>query len=280
MNDLSTKRNRARRIFHALERLSPTCGRAVRHGYRRLWLARETITGRYWPNPKTCVHFPNYDRCDTQFCIPRVWNVTWKTHSLPDHFLTHFKKIQDLHPSPRWSHRIWTDPEIDAFVSHHYPQRREAYDALPQHIMRVDLFRYMLMHVCGGIYSDLDVRMFKPIDDLISDCRLLLAAETDRPTESNFIAQHFLASAARQPFWEQLLHEALDQPLDIIRSYGDPVEATGPKFITRVWRANADQYAAKVVTRVHLCPPAMLGTGGFSMPVRCYGLHECTGTWR
>lgn len=270
----------ARNIFCSFERCFPRLGTTVRRLYRRLWLAREVATGRYRTKPRHVVHFADYERSATGETIPLVWNVTWKTASLPAAFQPNWDTIRALHAEPRWSHRIWTDADIDAFVTQHYPHRRAAYDALPKHIMRIDLFRYMLMHVHGGIYSDLDVRMFKPIDDLLADCSLLLAAESDRITDGNFIAQHFLASVPGHPFWEALLRAALDKPLDVIREYKDPVETTGPTFVTRIWRSCPSRFGAKVVTRVHLCPPSMLAHPEFTIPKQCYGIHECTGTWR
>lgn len=269
-----------RSAFGLLERWLPAPARFVRRLYRRLWLTREIFTGRYRPHPRQTAHFPGYEHSDARGGIPLAWNVTWKDEALPPRFQPNWDTIRALHPSPRWSHRIWTDSDIDAFVSLHYPHRRAAYDALPKHIMRIDLFRYMLMYVQGGIYSDLDVRMYKPLDPLVADCTLLLAAETDVATDHNFIAQHFLASIPGHPFWEHLLSAALDRPLEVIRAYDDPVETTGPKFVTRIWRTQPNGFGAKVLTRVHLCPPAMLASAGFDIPEQCYGIHECTGTWR
>lgn len=262
------------------DRRVPWLGRTARRAYTRIWLGREMASGRYQPAPRFVSHFPDYERSTADRRIPAIWHVTWKSLPLPDDFTTNWDRIRVLHPGPRWAHRVWTDGEIIDFVHTHFPGRQRAFEALPKPIMRVDLFRYMLMHVHGGVYSDLDVWMLRPLDDLINDCTLLLAAETDRLNDANFIAQHFLASAPGHPFWEHLLHAALDQPLDVIRGYGDPVSFTGPIFVTRIWRQTAAGVGAKVAPRVNLCPPAMLRRQGFALPAACYGIHECTGTWR
>jgi hypothetical protein len=122
--------------------------------------------------------------------------------------------------------------------------------------------------------------MFKPLDPLIDDCTLLLAAESDRIDDDNFIAQHFMASTPGEPLWERLIAAALDRPLDEIRAYDDPLTTTGPAFVTRVWRDDPGQCRAKVLMRVCMCPPSILGRPGFPVSSESYGLHDCTGTWR
>jgi len=263
-----------------VDRTAPWAGLVLRRARTRAWLRREIRSGRYLPTPPFVSHYADYEHSAASDRIPRRWHATWKSSDLPDEFRRNFERLRELHPAPAWTHRVWSDDEIMDFAQTHYPDRKDAFEALPKHIMRVDLFRYMVMFVQGGVYSDLDVWMFRSIDELLADARLVLAAETDVVTDPNFIAQHFLSSVPGHPFWEDLLHAALDRPLDAIRGYGDPVSATGPVFVTRIWRASAAKYRAKVVPRVCLCPPAMLRRQGFTLPSQCYGIHECVGTWR
>lgn len=275
---MASARAIAKRAVESLEAAAPFVGRAVRNWHRRRWLSREIASGRYEPHPGRVVHFPDYKLNSPTRSIPKVWHVTWKSETLPREFQANWEVIRSIHPTPRWDHRIWTDAQIRDLVDHYYPARRAAFDALPRQIMRVDIFRYMLMAVHGGVYSDLDVRMFKPLDPLIDDCRVLLAAESDLIDDDNFIAQHFMASAPGEPFWERLIAAALDRPLDEIRGYTDPLTTTGPAFVTRAWRD--DPGRAKVLMRVCMCPPSILGPPGFPISPDTYGLHDCTGTWR
>lgn len=270
----------AKKTLARVEVAAPPLGRALRRWRQRRCLSREIRGGRYDPRPRRHFHFPDYDRATPERMIPRVWHVTWRSQTLPPDFRANWGVIQSLHPKPRWDHRIWTDADISVLVDRHFPRRREAFDALPRQIMRVDIFRYMLMAIHGGVYSDLDVRMFKPLDPLLDDCTLLLAAESDRVGDENFIAQHFMASAAGHPFWESLIAAALDRPLDEIRAYADPLTTTGPAFVTRVWRGHAQHHGAKVLMRVIMCPPSILGHPGLPVSPQSFGLHDCTGTWR
>ena len=269
------------RSWRALARRAcpPAYDAMMRWHYRR-WLRREEAAGNYLPNPSQPVHFNGYQRPLSHSPIPRLWHVTWKTESLPPLFADVHRTITSLHASPPWTHTIWTDAAIEDFVSRHFPQYREAFAALPRQIMRVDVFRYMVLFVQGGVYCDLDFRLFKPIDDMIADCTLLLPAESDSHHSPTFLAQHFLAGIPNHPFWADLVRVALDQPLKTIREYGDPVMTTGPGFVTSVWKSAPEKYGAKIPMRVYFSPPSMLAEFPDKISPLSVGLHDCTGTWR
>lgn len=269
------------RSWRALARRAcPPAYDALLRWHHRRWLRRETAAGNYVPEPGREVHFDGYQRPPGDPPIPRIWHVTWKTESLPPLFADVHRTIKTLHASPPWTHTIWTDTAIEAFVSRHFPQHREAFASLPRQIMRVDVFRYMVLFIQGGVYCDLDFRLFRPVDTMIADCALLLPAESDSHQSSTFLAQHFLAGVAEHPFWADLIRLSLDQPLDVIRGYGDPVMATGPGFVTRVWRSSPERYRAKIPMRVYFSPPSVLAEFPAEISPLSIGLHDCTGTWR
>ena len=261
-------------------RVWPAGYQAVTGWHHRRWLRKEIASGRYVPVPATDVHFTDYERSCDDDRIPRVWHLTWKSSSLPTRFADVRNTIEKLHPAPPWIHKLWTDAAIAAFVENHFPEYQEAFAALPRQIMRVDVFRYMVLGIEGGVYSDLDFRMFRPVDAMISDCRLLLAAESDHAGSETFLAQHFLAGNAQHNFWSDLIEHCLGRPLDVIRSYTDPVMATGPGLVTRVWRAAPDRYRAKIPARVYFSPPSVLSESPLAISPLSFGLHDCAGTWR
>lgn len=49
-----------------------------------------------------------------------------------------------------------------------FPEIIEAYNSFPRVILRVDFFRYASVFLRGGVYSDTDTLLVKPIDDWIS----------------------------------------------------------------------------------------------------------------
>jgi mannosyltransferase OCH1-like enzyme len=249
------------------------------HRWRRS-IDRTISSGEFDPAPNCCVHFPDYERSDASRHIPLIFHQTSRTTIVPPRYRGNRDRLVNLHPTPPWQHQYWTDEDIIEFVKRHFPHYLRPFQLLPKPIMRVDIFRYMLLSIHGGVYADLDFRLFKPIDDVIADCTLLLPAESDNQTSQNFLAQHFLASCPGHVFWEDCLKACLERSEEAILACSDPLVATGPIFVTRVWRNNPEKYGAKITKRVFLAPPTGYWFSGLSMPELSYGVHECHGTWR
>ncbi len=267
-----------RTIYRSLGQRCPTLF-GVLHRFRHRRMVAEMISsGRYDPDPKEETAAADYARPDEMSSIPRCFHVTWKTADLPTRYQANVDRMRELHPS--WDIEIWSDDRITAFVKQYFADLAVSFHSLPKNIMRVDVFRYMLMHQFGGVYTDLDVWFLQPIDDVLSDCRIMVPGESDLLSDSNFLAQHLLASIAGEAFWLDCVHEVLAQSAETIAAYTDPIEVTGPAMVTRVWRRDPARYRIKVPRRVVFCAPSWLRRDGAEIPEKCVALHECTGTWR
>lgn len=97
--------------------------------------------------------------------IPKCIIQTWKTEKLPGRYGAFQRQLKKLHPD--YEFRFFTDEQIDSFVRQEYPEFAEAYDALPDFISRIDLFRLLAVHKHGGFYLDIDVLPQKPFDELL-----------------------------------------------------------------------------------------------------------------
>jgi inositol phosphorylceramide mannosyltransferase catalytic subunit len=251
---------------------------AQRHWRRKI--DRAIHSGGFVPETEQLVHFADYERSQAERRIPLIFHQTWRVLSVPRSCRHNRQLVLRLHPSPPWEHRFWVDADIPGFVRQFFPQYWEPFQLLPKVIMRIDMFRYMLLWTYGGVYADTDFCLFKPIDDLIADCTLLLPAESDDPSFRSFLGQHFLASCPQHVFWKDCIDACLDQPANTISAYDNPLIATGPILVTRVWRSNPDKYRAKIPMRVYLAPPTEYAYIGETVPKLAYGIHECRGTWR
>ena len=279
-----------RNLFHAMRPVLPWALEPIYVRRRRAELRRRIESGHYDPDPERPVHF-NYERASPGRSIPHVWHQTWQTGlitgdappsagepQVPEAFRDNVADLKALHPT--WRHEFWGNARMEPLVREHFPQYWDAFAALPKVILQADVFRYMLLWVHGGVYADLDVLARKPHDALVDDCALLLPAETDETAAMPFVGQHLLGSCPRHEFWLDLLREALDRPTEEVRAYADPLEATGPKLVTRVWRAGRERYRAKIPRMVYLCVPPWLLHPKFEVPNAAYSVHACLGTWR
>jgi mannosyltransferase OCH1-like enzyme len=76
---------------------------------------------------------------------------------------------------------LWNDEDIDNFILKNFPNQYLEYKKIPFHIIKIDLFRYVLLYVHGGIYIDMDMYCYQNFfNDLNSDINLV---ESDCPDE-------------------------------------------------------------------------------------------------
>jgi mannosyltransferase OCH1-like enzyme len=56
-----------------------------------------------------------------------------------------------------WKYRIWNESSVYALIRHHRPSLLPTYDGLDLAILRVDMAKYLIADVFGGVVADLDI---------------------------------------------------------------------------------------------------------------------------
>ena len=94
-----------------------------------------------------------------------IWQ-TWKYTPSQGEFDEAFRPAEaswsELHPS--FVHEVITDAVAEHLIRHFYasiPEVIQAYDALPEPVMKADFFRYLILLARGGIYTDIDTTALK-----------------------------------------------------------------------------------------------------------------------
>lgn len=94
-----------------------------------------------------------------------IWQ-TWKYTPAEGGFGEDFRPAEaswtELHPS--FVHEVITDSVASHLIRHFYasiPEVQEAYESLPQPVLKADFFRYLILLARGGIYSDIDTTALK-----------------------------------------------------------------------------------------------------------------------
>ncbi|KAK9817793.1 hypothetical protein WJX72_002243 [[Myrmecia] bisecta] len=139
--------------------------------------------------------------------------------------------------NPGWQYFLWTDQDNRQLVKQFYPWFLEVYDGFPKGIMRADAARYLYMHKFGGVYADLDFECLRPMEQLLENKQVVLAAMTNDTAYDQNVPNAWLASTPGHQFWYFCLQQ-------IIKAAGckndrwDWVEATtGPVMLTTASRA-------------------------------------------
>jgi hypothetical protein len=179
--------------------------------------------------------------------IPRLIHQTFKSRELPPELQQNVEQIKALNPG--WSHRIYDDSDIEAFIRETYGQTVFAcYQRInPRYgAARADLFRYLLLYRYGGVYLDIKSTMTRPLDEVLqpNDRYLLsqwqngkgeefegwgVARELNDIPGGEFQQWHIVA-AAGHPF----LRAVIENVLRNIERYNPWLQGTGSAGVFRV----------------------------------------------
>jgi mannosyltransferase OCH1-like enzyme len=220
--------------------------------------------------------------------IPRILHQTWRSRALP----RTLQRCRDswLSRHPAWEHRFYDDEGCRALV--HECGRRwvEVYDSLPTAIQRADLFRYLVMESHGGVYADLDMACYRPIDALIGGASCVLSIEAHltktRQRELGYraprqLANCVLAAAPGHPFFRALLSRIGSLDRVVVTTDADVEDSTGPRLLTRAFeRLDAsDRAAIRVLPQILLMAPRECPRLPWIGPP-VYARHLAVGSWK
>jgi mannosyltransferase OCH1-like enzyme len=214
--------------------------------------------------------------------IPRIVHQLWKTASVPARWQDAVRSVQKYHKG--WEYRLWTDALMDQHVRAQHPDFYPVFASLNRHIMRVDLFRYILMSDFGGLYCDLDYEFLRPFDYYRgADVWLSLEYDEAYGDDVNQIANYLLASVPGHPFWQDALAGIQASP-PFAATPDDVCMLTGPRLVTRTYYRNPERYANVRLTPKPVFSPRRvhgryerkfyLNTGV------TFGFHHGWGSWR
>jgi len=151
----------------------------------------------------------------------RTIHFTWKDASPPeDIFPAWWRQSWE---QTGWVSRLWSDDDILEFTASQSREVQTLMEAYRNGIARVDAFRYLLLKQCGGLYVDLDFVSLRPLDWLDALSRFSCADQGDGCLCNAFM----WAPYPNDPFFD-----GIEEALLAYAGEGDPVSATGPRFLT------------------------------------------------
>lgn len=105
-----------------------------------------------------------------------------------------------------FDYRMWHDEDIDAFIRERFPEVQSLLrDRQPPQIVTLDIFRYMLLYVHGGIYADMDIYCYRQFHgELAGDVFLVEGSENT----DELVQNSLMAAAPGQAFFAACIDEA------------------------------------------------------------------------
>jgi len=127
---------------------------------------------------------------------------------------------------PGWEYRMWTDEDLDEFMSSYYPDYYEMYTSYDVNIKRIDAARYFILREYGGLYADMDFECIKNFESLLPPDKVSVA---ESAYEGEGFQNALMASPRAHPFWDCVIDDLVKHSRDSHVHF-----ATGPQVIVRV----------------------------------------------
>ncbi|CDK26516.1 unnamed protein product [Kuraishia capsulata CBS 1993] len=102
-----------------------------------------------------------------------IWQ-SWKWGLNDERFGERFKEgeLQWALKNPGFVHELFNDDTAGAIIHHiymHLPEIVEAYELMPNVILKMDFFRYLILLAKGGVYADVDTFPLQPVPNWIPE---------------------------------------------------------------------------------------------------------------
>jgi mannosyltransferase OCH1-like enzyme len=127
---------------------------------------------------------------------------------IPERLRKDFNECHALHSD--WKIMYWNETEADIFVKNTFNDILwTIYEHLEFPVQKVDMLKYMLLYIYGGIVLDIDICCLKKLDYFDAEHTVYLPPTHPNllpsPTTDNFI----LASCPKYPYWEDVFKEII-----------------------------------------------------------------------
>ena len=220
--------------------------------------------------------------------IPHIVHQTWKSADLPPRFAKWRQAWRTLHP--QWDHRFYDDADIRRVIADRAPRWLSVHDRLPRAIQRVDLFRYLIVYLDGGLYADLDMEPHLPSDSLVADASCVFCVEfhlgARRQKELGYrlpwqIANCIFAAAPGHEFFAEILDEIGRRASNPVIKDADVEDITGPRMLTRLAFAltREQRGAVRILPQINWMAPREYPRIG-PLARLVHASHATAGTWR
>ena len=213
--------------------------------------------------------------------ISKIIHQLWRSDRLPARWRSAVESVKRCHPG--WEYRLWTDYAMELHVRREHPRLYPIYMGFNRNIMRVDVFRYVLMHDLGGLYCDLDYEFLRPYDYGDAPVVLSLERDVDYGDPQNFLANYVFASEQGHRFWRDVLDEVIRHPA-VSHSFHDVAKLTGPGLLTRVFYRTPERYRDIRVTPQPVLSPQRIHRRHerriYLNNGQTHGFHHGWGTWK
>lgn len=206
---------------------------------------------------------------------------TWKTNQIPPKYQSLVYKIKKL--NPECNYLFFTDQDINIFIRDKFPQYLLTFQQFPYTIQKIDFFRYLAIYYYGGVYLDLDIDLYKSVQNLKNSSKCVFPLEFTKNSDPILQQQKFHGLIGNYAFYAPPRHPFIKKIIDNIDSKRIPIKksecfdyrkyvyyTTGPVMVSQTYI----DYVSKGHIKLIQTRPFKKSSFGD------YGKHIQLGTWK
>jgi mannosyltransferase OCH1-like enzyme len=162
--------------------------------------------------------------------IPKIIHQTapadrsrWK-----DEWITCHATWKKYFPESEFKHIMWHDEDLDNFIKNHFDWFYPIYSKYNLKIKKIDIARYFILYVYGGIYADMDYLCEKNFYDMLPQDKISISESPYK--ENEYIQNALMISPPSNQFWFKVINKAIDRV-----DHPNVLYSTGPQLLSDVY---------------------------------------------
>lgn len=152
------------------------------------------------PDKYKLFYFENFDASINS--IPKVIYLSYKTKNIPDYVMRNWKNL-----NPEYEIKLYDNDDCRKFLIENYTQKHvDIFDFLKDGPIKADFWRVCILNTYGGVYSDVDVELLVPINEIIEDDVTFLSCGSFM----NTMNPHFIISVRNHPILVDCINKYIE----------------------------------------------------------------------
>lgn len=223
--------------------------------------------------------------------IPNIIHQIYisKEGVIPDKVKSWMDKTKSVNSD--FEYRLWSSrKEIYSFVKENFPYYYDKFISLEYDVQRIDIFRFMVLYVLGGVYLDTDIECQKNIYELIKDKTCCFGMEPQEHADDlrlpKLIGTFFIASERNN----QMILDLLDKMFSCVGvkySTHNPTQimkSTGPFRVNDFLIEHSQEYdfqliPSRLVAPIQQKDMTKYMCGRYFDVSSAYMIHLFAGSW-
>ena len=170
--------------------------------------------------------------------IPKKLFLTYSSENLPQRYRSNLKRWKEV--CVDWEVHFFTDEKIYQLFKQYFAEHYADVVKIPYGAMLADFFRYAVLYIYGGLYTDIDTAPLKRIPEEWLSYDAVIGHEV-QAKDCTFFCQWTLLSRPGYSLFSKALNGAIKR-LRENQYFGEKIlEISGPLFFTEIVKRYQDQ---------------------------------------